>query len=473
MADPALQLPPEEDNEIDISDQIRQRNGDNAIDISDQIRERDAIPGPEELPDDQSGAEKPGVIDRARNINNQFDEGKEKLAARSAKKAGKEGLKEGVEKEGVAAAEAGAKKLAGTGVKTAATSGAKLAGKATLLEAEALTGPAGWAAGAVTILSSIKDLLPLIKDFLLPKIKQYGQYVIYAVAALLLLLAIPFGLLGGKGSPQYPATAAEKNQAVVTAALAGNLVAGRQVTQKSVDEIKAHYKDLVKLAKPEKKAEVEKRTNEIAVLLDQLVSLSGDPQKKLLAQIKEKEKSLTDNYSSLFVVTGSCADLAPYIATGQFKVLSGPNGKYILEGKMMNGGGQLQPASQGLCKAILVGLNAGYKIATNTFSRGHGLTTVSNNRSLHWCGAAIDINYINGKPVTDTSPDAIAISKLLFEANQSKSIRINELIVPSSYIQYEIKDGNPYQYGSTVQAVHSGRKAHIHLGGDLAPGACQ
>lgn len=431
-----------------------------------------------EQPAEEQQAPGTNAVDQVRDLKDQFDQGKEELAARRAKKegakgakegikkAGQQGVRKGVEQDGVTAAKAGANKLAQSGAKTAATTGAKALGTTAVAGAEAAAGPAGWVLLATTILSSIKS-------FILPVVKKYWPRIVLILSFMLLLPTMVFGLMGLKGTNVTPTTATERAQATTVAALAGNLVAGKQVTQKNVEEIKTHYRDLVKLAKPEKKAEVEKRTNEIAVLLDQLVSLSGDPQKKLLAQIKEKEKFLTDNYSNLFAATGNCADLAPYIATGQFKVLSGPNGKWILEGKMMNGDGQLQPASQGLCKALLVGLNAGYKIATNTFSRGHGVNTVSNNRSLHWCGAAIDINYVNDKPVTDTSPDAIAISKLLFEANQSKSINIRELIVPSSYIQYEIKDGNPYQYGSTVQAVHSGRKAHIHLGGDLAPGACQ
>lgn len=494
MADPALQLPPKEDNEIDISDQIRQRDGGNAIDISDQIRKRDGIPGPEEVPDDQSGAEQSGVVDRAQDLKDQFGQGKElygkgkeKLAKAGAKKAGKEGLKEGVEKRGVAAAEAGAKKLAGTGAKTAATSGAKLAGKAALLEAEALTGPAGWLAGAVTILSSIKDLLPLIKDFLLPKIKQYGQYAIYAVATLLLLLAVPFGLLGGKGVDIKPTTAAEKNQAVVAAALAGNLVAGRQVTQKSADEIKTHYKDLVKLAKPEKKAEVEKRTNEIAVLLDQLVSLSGDPQKKLLAQIKEKEKSLMDKYSELFAETGTCADLAPFIASGQFRVGSGPNAKNIILGKMaIKASGKTEPASQGLCKMLVLALKSGYKIHTDTLSYGHPILTKKHgksggNRSDHTCGAAIDINYINAdasgtfdrkKHHSDNNnPDVGKLAKLWYDAGLAGTIYVKQMIVPSAFKQFGMMDNQPKtNYRRALQDDHEN---HIHLAGQLEPGACQ
>lgn len=482
MAEPALQLPPEEDNEIDISDQIRQRDGDNAIDISDQIRARDAVPDVNESPDGQQ----PSIVDRAQDLKDQFDQGKElygkgkeKLAARGAKKAGKEGLKEGVEKQGAAAAKRkvatqGAEGLAKAGAKTAATTAAKTGATAATLGAEAAAGPVGWVAGAITVLSIIGK--PLINF-----VKNNWQYAVYAVAALLLLLAIPFGLLGGKGSPQYPATAAEKNQAVVAAALAGNLVAGRQVTQKSADEIKAHYKDLVKLAKPEKKAEVEKRTNEIAVLLDQLVSLSGDPQKKLLTQIKEKEKSLMDKYSELFAETGTCADLAPFIASGQFRVGSGPNAKNIILGKMaIKASSKTEPASQGLCKMLVLALKSGYKIHTDTLSYGHPILTKKGNRSDHTCGAAIDINYVNADAsgtfdrkhhADNGNPDIGKLAKLWYDAGLAGTIYVKQMIVPSAFKQFGMKDNQ--QKTNYSRALQDDHEDHIHLAGQLEPGACQ
>ncbi|MEK7170774.1 MAG: hypothetical protein AAB774_00505 [Patescibacteria group bacterium] len=440
-------------------------------------------PAEPEAPDDQSGVQQRNIVDRGLDAKDQFDQGnellgkgKEKLAA---KKAGKEGLKEGVEKQGAAAsrrkvATQGAQQVAKAGAKTAATTAVKAGATAATLGTEAATGPVGWVAGAITILS-------LIGKPLWNGVKKSGKYIIIAVAVLLLLLAVPFGLLGGKGADIKPTTAAEKNQAVVAAALAGNLIAGRQVTQKNVDDIKARYKQLVNLAKPEKRAEVEKLTNEIAGLLDQLVSLSGEPQKALLTQIKAKEKALIDKYGELFAETGTCADLAPFIASGQFRVGSGPNAKNIILGKMaIKASGKIEPASQGLCKMLVLALKSGYKIHTDTLSYGHPILTKKGNRSDHTCGAAIDINYVNADAsgtfdrkhhADNGNPDIGKLAKLWYDAGLAGTIYVKQMIVPSAFKEFGMK-GNQQKtdYSRALQADH---EDHIHLAGQLEPGACQ
>ncbi len=434
-------------------------------------------PVPPEEPIEQQEPVSPGLSDRIQDAQDQYDrgkelyqKGKEKLAARAEKKAGKEGAKEGlkgVEKKG---AEAAKRKVATRASQEAGKEAVKAAAGKTAAKVGA-SAVAKIAAGSVIpVIGNITMAVLAGLQLLWPAVKKYGKYAIYAVAVLLLLLAIPFGLLGIKSAPQYPATAAEKNQATIVAALAGNLVAGKQVTQKNVDDIKARYRQLVNLAKSDKKAEVEKLTNEIVALLDQLVGLNGEPQKTLLAKIKEKEKSLIDKYSELFAETGTCADLAPFLASGKFKVRSGPNGKNILKGIMTNASNQDQPASPDLCKALLVGLKAGYTISTDTFSYGHALKTTSGNRSLHWCGAAIDINYINGKHVDNRNEDVGKISRLWYEASQNGSLFVRELIVPSDFRQYGLKENRPKQYSAKIQGEHDD---HIHLGGRIAAGACQ
>lgn len=294
MAEPALQLPPEEDNEIDASDLIRQRDGDNAIDISDQIRARDAVPDVNESPDGQQ----PNIVDRGLDAKDQFDQakdiygkGKEKLATRSAKKAGKEGLKEGVEKQGAAAAKRkvatqGAQQVAKAGAKTAATTAAKAGATAATLGAEAAAGPVGWVLGALTVLSIIgKPLLNFVKN--------HWQYAVYAVAALLLLLAVPFGLLGGKGVGQYPATARQETQAQSVAYISGDFISGNQITQKIVESEKKRYAIVNKnVAGTTRAAEVKKASDEIILLMGLAVSLNGEPKTKMIKDINSKVRAL-------------------------------------------------------------------------------------------------------------------------------------------------------------------------------------
>ncbi|MEK7534990.1 MAG: hypothetical protein AAB613_02940 [Patescibacteria group bacterium] len=429
--------------------------------------------------DDQQVSQ-PNIIDQGLNAKDQFDQGKElyakgkeKLAARSAKKAGakgaKEGLKEGVEKQGAAAA----KRKVATRVEGEA---AKQAAKAAARKATAKVGAsavAKIAAGSVVpVIGNIVMAILTGLQLLWPAIKKYGKYVIYVVAGLFLLLAIPFGLIGLKGGGQYPATQAQLQQATLVSAVAGDLIAGKKITQEGVDKIKGYYRDLVLVARDKnaiKATEAEKRFKALGDQLDQLINLSGDPQKKLLAQIKAEEKQIFKDFPDLFPVGGTCADLKPFIDSGQFKIGSvngKSNAKNVIEGVLANKIGEVWPASPGLCATLIYLLKNGVKIGTNTFSLGHekysGNKTSGTTISQHWCGEAIDIQSIDGVHVGKNDPTRKAMQ--LIKQGWMAKVGAYESFGPF----YDLQLNNGKSYPKDI----GGHDDHIHLSGPPLNKSC-
>jgi len=437
------------------------------------------VPEQPDVPESEQQVQQPDLIDRVQGAKDQLDQGKElyqkgkeKLAARAEHKAGaggaKEGLK-GVEKKGAQAAKRkvatqGAEQIAKVGAKTAVTTGAKAGGTAAVLGAEAATGPVGWIAGVVTLLSIIGR--PLWNG-----VKKYGVYFIYALAALLILPAIIFGLLGLKNADIKSSTPAQKQQATLVAAVAGDFTAGKKVTQEGVDRIKSHYQDLIQTARIKnaaRAAEAEKKFKVIETELDQLIGLSGEPQKKLLAQIKAEENQLFKDFLDLFPVGGNCADLKPFIDSGQFDIgtIGRPNAKNIVAGKLANKAGEVWPASPGLCATLVYLLKNGVKIGTNTLSLGHekysGNKTSGTTISQHWCGEAIDIQTIDGVPVNKNEPTRKAM-KLIKQAWTAK-VGAYESFGPF----YDLQLNNGRSYTKNI----GGHDTHIHLAGSVTNRSC-
>lgn len=259
----------------------------------------------------------PGLTDRIQDAQNQyqnfqdakdlFNKGKAKLAAKKgAKEAGKKGLKEGVEKQGANAAK---RKVATQGAqqagKVAAQTGARAAGTA-VGEAAVGTGAAvvgaeaGAAAGSVVPIvgTIIGAIVGAALPWLVSKVKKYWKVPVYIIAGLLLLAAVPFGLLSLKDGGQYPSTQAQQNQTIIAAATAGDfVVSGKKIGQKTLEAEEARYKTVLSNLKQNNPtnlnvATVEVKINEILTLLKQGVGLSGQAKKNMTASIKTKVEAL-------------------------------------------------------------------------------------------------------------------------------------------------------------------------------------
>lgn len=255
---------------------------------------------PEESPEDQQQSE-PSFGDRIQDVQDGVDQAKDyrdRLKnwrdARAQKKAGKEGLK-GVEKKGVDQAkrkvatriegEAGKQAAKAAAGKTAAKVGASAAAKI--------------AAGSVIpVIGNIAMAILTGLQLLWPAIKKYGKYAIYVVAALLLLLAVPFGLLGGKGSNIPPSTAAETQQATLVAWIGGDFVlSGGKITQATLDAEKKRYVIVQKNVDNDKNisgrsTEVKKAINEILMLIELVPRMPGEAKNKQTAAVIAKVQAL-------------------------------------------------------------------------------------------------------------------------------------------------------------------------------------
>ncbi|MCR4277830.1 MAG: C39 family peptidase [Candidatus Berkelbacteria bacterium] len=255
-------------------------------------------------------AQQPNIIDRGLDAKYRFDQGKqlygkgkEKLAARSAKKAGKEGLKEGVEKQGAAAAK---RKVATRATEEVGKQAVKSAAGKTAVKVGA-SAVAKIATGSVVpVIGNIVMAILTGLQLLWPAIKKYGKYIIYAVAVLLLLLAVPFGLLGGKGGPQYQSTQAQQDQITALSALSGNSISRTKLIFDSITAEKkrmTQFKNWVNQiygTNASKASGATARIKEVTSLLDTFeITSAAAEKKKIVIQIKEKLSSFSTDFPEL------------------------------------------------------------------------------------------------------------------------------------------------------------------------------
>lgn len=314
MAEPARNLEPEQPRDnVEYLPGASPLSGDelggeadpngNVIDASNLIRERDGMSDQV----DQSGQPQPTIGDRVQDAQNQYEQGREKAsrlkdwyqelkdkraakkALRSgAKEAGKKGL-QGVEQETV-------KKAAGKKLATHA------AGEAVEKKAVKTVRKKIASAGVKQLLGSVVpvvgNLTMLALDAALPLIKKYWKVPVLILAGLIVFPSILFALLAGKGLGEFPTTPGHQNQVLAAAYLGGDFLAGRQLTDKVVQAEKNRYQTVITRVKnslPSRSDEVQLKITEITTLMDQAVTLSGDPKKKLVSEIVSKVKSLDDS----------------------------------------------------------------------------------------------------------------------------------------------------------------------------------
>lgn len=304
--------------------------------------------------------------------------------------------------------------------------------------------------------------------------------IILLVIIIVLIIVALFSFSGdtGKGPARYPSTREEKYAAVTSLAMANDPRAKQEVVVTEAKNLQEKLKNIKKNAETKygvgsaKAAEAIKAVDAIIAQLDEVIAKSSSPTErgKIIEDLNSKTKALQETYQELFFTAGTCADLKPYLDSGQFKVLEGPNGKLILKGQMMNAARQIWPASQDLCKALLIGLQGGYSITTRNLSYTHSKLTASGNISRHWCGAAIDIGRVNNEAVTGSSQATLGLAKLLFEAGNQGSVHIGELILPNNYNQYEMKNGKKNIFNYDIKARD--HEDHIHLSGRVVDTRC-
>lgn len=364
----------------------------------------------------------PNVLDRTQDLKDQFDQTKdtvdkakgyrdkykdwraaraEKSAAKKAAgKGAKEGLKEGVERQGAAAAKQGAQQVAKAGAKTAATTAAKAGATAATLGAEAATGPVGWVLGALTVLSLIgKPLWNLVK--------KSWKVPVYILAGLLLLLAVPFGLLGGTGSPQYPSTTYEKAQAatllgeVNSADTPAAIDARLDQLGQSLNRIESEIDRTT--ADPAEAAEVRSGIANVKMTIKDLRATLTNPvkRKELSKQLNDQLIGLSKKYPKLFAAGGSCAETASYIASGAIQIRASIDAKLLPEGRLRNIDGRLIDANPRICNLLLYLVKNGYKIGAITLSNNHSKNVKRKDEKVvvseHYLGRALDIAIINGE----------------------------------------------------------------------------
>ena len=281
---------------------------------------------PEDQPvEPESDQQPPGptLDERVQDAQNQYSQakdfigkGKEKLAARAEKKTGKGALR-GVEKEGAEAAKAAKGKVATqagekvgqaavqTGAKTAATVGTEVAVTAGAAEAGAVAGSVvpivGTAIGAIVGWLAGK-LLPKVLDF----VKNNWTKPVYVVAGVILLLAIPFGLIGLKGADIKPSTAAQETQVTAVSAISGNASARNTLVFRTIDAERTRmgrFKNWVSQVYGNdagKAGGATTRIKEVTSLLDTLeITGIAAEKKNIVAQIQDKLASFATDFPGL------------------------------------------------------------------------------------------------------------------------------------------------------------------------------
>lgn len=284
-----------------------------------------------------------------------------------------------------------------------------------------------------------------------------------------------FNLSGGQGGglARTPSTEEEKYATVTLLALANDPQAKQETIITEAEKLKVKLQNVVKNATAKYGSQSAAITdiNEALKILDDVILSSANPieRGKLIEQLNAKLKDMQSKYPELFFTAGTCADLKPFIDNGQFKDHLGINIKLIVNGQMKNQAGEIWPASQDLCRALLIGLKAGFSIETGTFSAKHRKFSKSGYVSRHWCGAAIDINKVNGVQVSNDNKAVGELARLWFDSSGRGEVHIGELIVPSAFNQYAMKNNKKYTWSSGVQ---SGHQRHIHLAGRVVKQEC-
>jgi len=262
-------------------------------------------PVEEELEDQQPQG--PSVGDRIQDAQDTVDRGKDRLGRfrqwqadraqkRAAQTGAEKGLREGVEKEGAARAKRRVATQANQQVGKAVEKQALKKGTGLLARsaAEAAIPVAGWVALA-------GNLLLTFGSSIWKWTKEKGwRWVVGIAGALILILAVVFGLLGGRGAPKYPTTPGEIGQTAIASALSGSPIYDSNVTQASADFDKKRYAIVQKNVDSDssvsgRSAEVKVKIKEILDLEDQAVALHGDAKKTMVTLINSKTAGLDNS----------------------------------------------------------------------------------------------------------------------------------------------------------------------------------
>lgn len=330
---------------------------------------------------------------------------------------------------------------------------------ATLLS-EAAIPIIGWIMGALTVL------------WLAVKTKL-GKWILLGIAAVIILPGILFMLLSlSIGTSILPSTPAQKFAATKTLALSDDPSAKATVIITQAQSLKKSFETSKNTATKKYKNDATKlnaatqEANSIIAQLDQLIAVVNnlEERKKIIPELNAKIEAFSTSYPELVFGAGTCADLQPFIESGQFVVSSGPNAKEIVKGRMITRVNGASPASQELCGTLVYALRAGFKIQTNTFSYGHNLRSGNGRISAHSCGAAIDIGRVNDEKVRPGSQETKKFLDTIRQGHTDGKIRIQQLISP--YKSLYVSGG---KFGSYTD---SGHDDHIHLSGRPANPTC-
>jgi len=367
------------------------------------------------------------------------------------------------------ASQAGRQVAKQAGKAVAETAARKAAGMGARWAAEAVTGTAD--AGLSWLLLAADVLISAGLYFG----KKYGGYILLAIALILVLPAIVFSLLWGKTGPSItPSTEAERNEATTLAAVGGSASASRETIVRWAQSSKTKFSSLKSIA-PQKLsggrlASFQSQASEMLALLDNLISASGNSAErdKTMEQITTLMGQMTKDYPELLNTRDSCAKLAPYIASNMFEIgpLGKENARLVVRGLLKNKAGEIYPASPDLCATILSVVSSGIRIKSDTFSLGHekysGNKTSGTRISQHWCGEAIDIQYVNGVHVGHNEETKKAMEAIRLAA--SNGIGVWDSFGP--FYDLQLNDGRPYSKNI------GGHDNHIHLSGKPINIAC-
>lgn len=307
-----------------------------------------------------------------------------------------------------------------------------------------------------------------------------GRYILMTIFFLMMLPGLAFaGLYFKFGATKTPNTDAEKYVATKSIALANDPAAKAEVVVREAGSLKTRFES-AKTTINNKYASDETKRNaalqaadEILSLLTQLQAAAGNisERTRLVGEIKTKSDAFQVAFPEIVFSDSSCKDLIPFIDGGQFIISEGPNKALILKGQLQNSGGRIWPVSPDICQALVVALQAGYTITTRNFSATHYRGTATGGTSRHWCGAAIDINYVNGEPVSGKNQAVKELAKLWFEKAPAKELYIGELILPNAFNEFEIKNDKPFLY--LYDETEKDHEDHIHLSGRMADTECR
>jgi len=298
--------------------------------------------------------------------------------------------------------------------------------------------------------------------------KKYGGYILLGFALLLILPAIVFSLLWGKTGPTLaPTTAAEKNEATTLAGIGGSAGASRETIVRWAQTSKTKFSNLKSIA-PKKLSgsrlsSFQTQADKMLLQLDNLITISGNSVERETAmkQVIVLMDQMTKDYPELLNIRDSCAKLAPYIASNMLEIGSQgkENARLVVKGLLKNKAGQVYPASPELCATLLSVASSGIRLKSDTFSLGHekysGNKTSGSKISQHWCGEAIDIQYVNGVHVGHNEETRKAMEAIRIAASGGSGAWDSF----GPFYDLQLNDGKPY---STNIGGHDN---HIHLSG--------